>query len=63
MACMSLGNLLSLDAAAEELKISLVTLWRWTKQGKITPVRLSAAKVFIRQEEITRFIRDSERKA
>ena len=33
-------NLLSPKKAAEYLGITTMTLWRWTKDGKITPVML-----------------------
>jgi len=34
------SNLVNLSEAARRLKISYVTLWRWVKKGKVTPVRI-----------------------
>lgn len=46
--------------AANDLKISRATLWRYIKQGKIAVIRYSAKKVLIRREEIERFIKEAE---
>lgn len=54
-------SLLTLDEAAEKLGISKVTLWRWVKAGKLASVKLSRRVVYIRREELARFIRDSEK--
>jgi len=34
------SNFVNLSEASRRLEISYVTLWRWIKQGKVTPVRL-----------------------
>ena len=34
------SSLVNLSEAARRLKISYVTLWRWVKKGKVTPVRI-----------------------
>lgn len=34
------SNLVNLSEASRRLKISYVTLWRWIKKGKVTPVRI-----------------------
>jgi len=34
------SNLINLSEASRQLKISYVTLWRWIKKGKVTPVRI-----------------------
>jgi predicted site-specific integrase-resolvase len=54
-------ELIPLKQAQKILKVSNVTLWKWAKAGKIAIVRLSPKKVYIRREEIERFIRDSEK--
>jgi len=33
-------NLVNLSEASRRLGINYVTLWRWIKKGKVTPVRL-----------------------
>lgn len=55
-------DLISLKRAQEILQISNVTLWKWVKAGKIAVVRLSPKKVYIRSEELERFIRENESK-
>ena len=32
-------NLVNLSEASRQLEVSYVTLWRWIKCGKVTPVR------------------------
>ncbi len=54
-------DLIPLKQAQEILKVSNVTLWKWVKAGEIATVRLSPKKVYIRREEIERFVRDSEK--
>jgi len=34
------SNLVNLSEASRRLKINYVTLWRWIKKGKVTPVRI-----------------------
>lgn len=34
------SNLVNLKEASRRLGISYMTLWRWIKKGKVTPVRL-----------------------
>ena len=34
------SNLVNLSEASRRLKVSYVTLWRWIKKGKVTPVRI-----------------------
>jgi len=33
-------NLVNLSEASRRLQVSYVTLWRWIKKGKVTPVRI-----------------------
>ena len=33
-------NLVNLSEASRRLGVSYVTLWRWIKKGRVTPVRL-----------------------
>ena len=42
------------------MHISNVTLWKWVRQGKLSVVRLSPRKVYVKKEELERFIRDGE---
>ena len=53
-------QLLPLKEVRRILGISRVTMWKWTKQGKISVVKLSARKVCVRREELERFIHDNE---
>ena len=34
------NTLVNLSEASRRLEISYVTLWRWIKKGKVTPVRI-----------------------
>jgi len=34
------SNLVNLSEASRRLGINYVTLWRWIKKGKVTPVRI-----------------------
>ena len=34
------SNLVNLSEASRRLQVSYVTLWRWIKKGKVTPVRI-----------------------
>ena len=54
-------NLLTLDEVAKRLGISRVTLWRWVKDGKLSAVKLSQRTVYVRREELERFVRESEK--
>jgi excisionase family DNA binding protein len=54
-------DLIPIKDVPEILKISRMTLHRWIKEGRIAVVRLSGRKIFIRREELERFIRESER--
>jgi excisionase family DNA binding protein len=53
-------DLLPLAEVRERLNISKATLWRWVKDGKLKTVKLSERKVYIRREELDRFIKESE---
>ena len=53
---------LSLKEAGAILGVSQTTLWKWMKEGKIIPTRLSKKKVYIEKEELNRFIKDSKGK-
>ena len=58
---MDTSNLTPLRDIPAILKVSKATLWSYMKAGKISVVRYSERKVFIRQEELERFIWDSEK--
>ena len=59
---MTVIDLIPLKQVQQILKISNVTLWKWVKAGKISVVKLSPKKVYVRKEEIERFIRESEKR-
>jgi excisionase family DNA binding protein len=54
-------DLIPIKDVPDILKISRMTLHRWIKEGKISVVRLSGRKIFVRREELERFIRESEK--
>jgi excisionase family DNA binding protein len=54
-------GLIPLKEVPELLKVSKVTLWKWIKQGKVSTVRLSARKIYVRREELERFVKDAEK--
>jgi excisionase family DNA binding protein len=54
-------NFLTLKDVAERLGVSKVTLWRWVKAGKLSAVKLSQRTVYVRKDELERFIRASEK--
>ncbi len=54
-------DLIPIKDVPDILKISRMTLHRWIKEGKISVVKLSPKKVYIRREELERFIRESEK--
>ncbi len=56
----SRDHLLPLKEVRRFLRVSNVTLWKRAKQGKISVVKLSARKVYVRKQELERFIHDSE---
>ncbi|MGO8991200.1 MAG: helix-turn-helix domain-containing protein [bacterium] len=51
-------NLLSLDEARKELKISIHTMRAWTHQGKFPIVKLGR-RVLIRREDLEIFVNKS----
>ncbi|MBA4417410.1 MAG: excisionase [Syntrophus sp. (in: bacteria)] len=54
-------NFLKLKDVAEKLGVSKVTLWRWIRDGKLSAVKLSQRTVYVRKEELDRFIQESEK--
>jgi predicted site-specific integrase-resolvase len=58
---MDTSNLIPLKDVPALLKVSKATLWRYIKQRKLSVVQFSERKVFIRTEELERFIRESEK--
>jgi excisionase family DNA binding protein len=54
-------DLIPMKDLPDILKISRMTLHRWIKEGRISVVRLSRRKVFVRREELERFVRESEK--
>ena len=53
-------GLIPLKEVPELLKVSKVTLWKWIKEGRVSTVRLSARKIYVRREELQRFVREAE---
>ena len=56
----SIDHLLPLKEVRQLLSISNVTLWKWVRQGKISVVKLSPRKVYVREQELERFIHDAD---
>jgi len=54
-------DLISLKDVQKMLQISKATLWNWIQQGRITTVRLSPRKIYVRREELERFVKEAER--
>ncbi|MGD0662004.1 MAG: helix-turn-helix domain-containing protein [Syntrophorhabdales bacterium] len=54
-------DLIPLAEVRERLRISKATLWRWIKDGKLTTVRLSERKIYVKRTEMERLIRESEK--
>ena len=54
-------NLIPLKEVRSLLNISSVTLWKWVKQGKLSVVKLSPRKIYVKKEELDRFIQDSQK--
>lgn len=55
------SDLIPLKDVPRFLKVSKVTLWKWIKDDRISTVRLSPRKIYIRREELERFIRENEK--
>jgi excisionase family DNA binding protein len=55
-------ELIPLMEVRERLKISKATLWRWIKDGKLSTVKLSERKIYVKRNELERFIRESSGK-
>ncbi|MGA2109153.1 MAG: helix-turn-helix domain-containing protein [Syntrophorhabdales bacterium] len=58
---MDTANLIPLKDVPEILRVSKATLWRYVKQGKLSVVRYSERKVFIKKEELERFLQAAEK--
>jgi excisionase family DNA binding protein len=54
-------DLVPLKQVRETLGVTRMTLYRWVKEGKLSVVRLSRQKVYVRREELERFVRESEK--
>ena len=55
-------ELIPLMEVRERLRISKATLWRWIKDGKLSTVKLSERKIYVKRNELERFIRESSGK-
>ena len=53
-------DLIPLKEIQKTLKISRATLWNWIQQGTISTVRLSPRKMYVRREELERFVKEAE---
>jgi predicted site-specific integrase-resolvase len=62
MVCSSMDetDLIPLKDVPEVLKVSKVTLWKWIKEERISTVRLSTRKIYVRKKELERFIKEAE---
>jgi excisionase family DNA binding protein len=58
---MTNDDLLTIPEAAQRIRVSRATLFKFIKEGRLQVVRLSARKVLIRREELEKFIRESEK--
>jgi excisionase family DNA binding protein len=58
---MTYPDLIPLKEVRSLLKISAVTLWKWVKNGKLSVVKLSPRKIYVKKEELDRFIQDSQK--
>jgi excisionase family DNA binding protein len=47
---MRVGDLLTVEQAAQRLKISVATLWRWKAQGDLTALSVLGRTVFDRAQ-------------
>lgn len=54
-------TLLTRREACDLLKISLSTLERWERDGRLVPLRMSPAVIRYRRSDITRLIEDGTR--
>ena len=49
-------DLIPLIEVRDRLKISKATLWRWIKDGKLSTVKLSERKIYVKKTELERFV-------
>jgi excisionase family DNA binding protein len=54
-------DLIPLKKVREILNVSRMTLYRYIKEGKISVVKFSERKMFVKREELERFVRESEK--
>jgi excisionase family DNA binding protein len=54
-------ELVPLKEVQKVLHVSRATLWNWIQQGRISTVKLSPRKIYIRKGELERFVRESEK--
>ncbi len=43
------------------MNVSRVTLWRWISEERLSVVKLSPRKIYVKKEELDRFIQDSQK--
>lgn len=54
-------ELLPLKEVRKLLNVSRVTLWRWISEERLSVVKLSPRKIYVKKEELDRFIQDSQK--
>lgn len=52
-------NLVTRQELAEQFKVTVPTIRRWEKQGKLLPVRLSAGVVRYRLSQVEQFLAEA----
>ncbi|OPY64169.1 MAG: Helix-turn-helix domain protein [Syntrophorhabdaceae bacterium PtaU1.Bin034] len=54
-------DLIPLKEVRDRLRISKATLWRWIKDGKLSTVKLSERKIYVKKTELERLIKEGEK--
>jgi len=54
-------ELIPLKDVRNLLKVSKSTMWTWIEQKKLSIVKLSPRKIYVKKEELERFIKDNEK--
>ncbi len=54
-------DLIPLKEVRDRLRISKATLWRWIKDGKLSTVKLSERKIYVKRTELERLIEEGEK--
>ena len=54
--------ILTLEEVAKQLNISLMTVYRWTKSGKLPHVKLGKRCYRVTLDQLTQFLKDNSTK-